>query len=49
MVAQHPGGLAVQDGVVNGGEEAGLCHFVVKEPSRLQVVHHDRWKERELL
>lgn len=40
MVAQHPGSQAVQDGVVNGGEEARLCYFVIKEASRLQVVHH---------
>ena len=37
--------LAVEHGVVDGGEQAGLGHFVIEESSGLQVPHYPGWRQ----
>ena len=44
----HSGRLTVQDGIMDGGEQAGLCHIVFEEISSLKVVHHTSWKGTEI-
>ena len=43
----HCDRLTEQNGIMDGGEQTGLCHFVSEETSSLQVVHHTSWKETE--